>query len=81
MLASYSVFKAKYTRIIAAAASLLRPKHLGVIVVGNMRGEGGILHPLHADTISAFQAAGCGELAWPNCGLAPCTKGTWVPRT
>lgn len=60
MLPSYDAFLAKYTRIIANAAALLRQKHLAVFVVGNVRDKKtGGLHVMHKDTLAAFEKAGC----------------------
>jgi DNA modification methylase len=59
MLGSYSEFCRKYARILAACASLLRPKHLAVMVVGNVRGKDGTIHHMLSDTLAAFKDAGC----------------------
>ena len=57
MLASYALFKEKYSRIVAAATSLLRNGHLAIFVVGNVRNKEGAMHNLHADTCTAFKDA------------------------
>ena len=60
MLRTYDQFLIKYSRILANAASILKPKHLAAVVVGNVRERAtGRLHSLTTDTISALQAAGC----------------------
>lgn len=59
MLPTYAAFQDKYARIIKQAASLLKPKHMAVFVVGNVRSPSGETHLLHHDTINAFNAAGC----------------------
>ena len=54
MLGSYAAFLAKYRRILANAASLLKPKHLFVCVVANLRDER--THVLHMNTQSCALA-------------------------
>ena len=60
MMSSYQSFVAKYRRIIANTASLLRPKRLAIFVVGELRDKK--THAqlgFHHDTVSAFKDAGC----------------------
>ena len=55
MMASYDAFLVKYRKILANATSLLRPNHLAVIVVGNVRSKTGALHHMLTDTTQAFK--------------------------
>ena len=59
MMASYDAFLVKYRKILANATSLLRPNHLAVIVVGNVRSKTGALHHMLTDTTQAFKDCGC----------------------
>ena len=60
MLSTYANFEKKYRRIISNACKLLKPNHLAVFVIGNVRDTAkGVMHDLHGDTKAAFKAAGC----------------------
>ena len=50
MCASYESFLSRYTDIMSAATALLKPRHVAVTVVGNVRDATGAMHDLHGDT-------------------------------
>lgn len=55
----YDTFTAKYKRILANATSLLKPMHVAVVVIGNVRDPKGELRDLHSLTKQALTDAGC----------------------
>jgi hypothetical protein len=50
MFPSYEAFLARYDRILSTATALLKPQHVAVVVVGNVRDSTGQLLDLHGDT-------------------------------
>ena len=50
MCATYESFMNRYADIMRKATALLKPKHVAVTVVGNVRDATGAMHDLHGDT-------------------------------
>ena len=58
MMASYDGFLCKYERILRNSTALLKPQHVAVVVVGNVRDVTGALLDLHGDTKRLLGATG-----------------------
>ena len=50
MCATYESFMNRYADIMRKATALLKPQHVAVTVVGNVRDSTGAMHDLHGDT-------------------------------